>query len=63
LRTAVDQQHDSEPVPQPAVAHSRGQDHPQAHPPWSSPPVHPPHQPMIPPFDESPDGTRDSHGF
>src|SRR5580704_3874076 len=61
LRPPIDQQHDSEPVPKPAISHSSSQDHPQTHPPRSSPAIHPPHHTEIAPFDESPEGACNSH--
>ncbi len=61
LRPAVDQQHRAQPVPQPAVAHACGGDHPVTKPSRRAPPVHPPHEAVVALFDESPDGPRDGH--
>src|SRR5262249_40785659 len=61
LGAAKDQQHRSQPVPQPAVSRPRGGDHPIPNPPWRSPAVHPPHHPMIAAFDAAPEVACDGH--
>jgi hypothetical protein len=63
LRAPIDEQHDPQPVPKPAIAHSCSQNHPQPHPPWGSPAVHPAHYTVIAPFDVSPESACDSHRF
>src|SRR5260370_14905591 len=61
LRAPVEQEHDAEPVPQPAVAHARGGDHPVANPPRGAPAGHAPHHAVVPPLVKSPDAACDGH--
>src|SRR6516225_2096362 len=60
-RAAETKHEEAQPVPNPAVAQTRRGDRPDANPPWSSPPVHPPHQPVIAALDASPKAARHGH--
>src|SRR5262249_59368408 len=57
------QQHKTQRIPEPAIAHPRGGQHPVADPARSAPAVHPPHHAMVAAFDESPDLPCDGHGL
>src|SRR5215475_1192940 len=63
LRTANRQQHKTQRIPEPAIAHPRRGQHPVADPARSAPAVHPPHHAMVAAFDESPDLPCDGHGL
>src|SRR5882672_9531666 len=61
LGSAVEEEHDSESVPDPAVPHPSRGNHPDPEPARCSPAIHPPHQPLIAEFDVSPDVACDCH--
>src|SRR5260370_1172194 len=63
LWASIREQHQSQTVPDPAIAHARGGDHPEAKPARRAPPIHPLHQPVIAPIDISPEVACDCHRF
>src|SRR6202158_4315068 len=62
LRATVNQQDDSEGVPNPAIAHAGSGNHPKADPTRRTPAIHATHQAMVACFNEAPDRARDGHG-
>src|SRR6267142_3429918 len=62
LGSAVEKEHDSKSVPDPAVPHPSGGHHPDPEPARRSPAIHPPHQPLIAEFDISPEAACHRHG-
>src|SRR5271168_4542233 len=58
LRTAVNQKHRAQAVPQPAISRAGGRNHPIADPTRGAPTVQPPHQAVIAPLDVPPNIAR-----
>src|SRR6266403_553923 len=63
LRSPISKQHQTQAVPDPAVAHARRGDHPDAKPARRAPAIHPPHQPVIATVNVSPEVACDCHRF
>src|SRR5713101_8110505 len=51
----ISEQQRPQAVPDPAITHARGRNHPDANPAWRAPAIHSLHQPVIAPIDVSPE--------
>src|SRR5207253_11363984 len=62
-RASIGEQHQSQTVPDPAIAHARGGEQPDANPARSAPTIQPAHLSVIAPIDISPEVACDCYRF